>query len=377
MALKREEFPVAEDYAYFQHCAVSALPRRTRERINQLTEEMMHSGCLKEGEWINAIKGVRNLAADILGVASDRVGFVTSTSHGLSWVAESLPLSEGDEVLIPDVEFPANRFPWQNLERKGVSFRTLATEDGAFYESDVREALREETSVLALSSVQFRNGFRCDLEAIGSLCHDRDVHFVVDGIQSIGWDNLDLHSLPVDAMAADAHKWLCGPEGVGLLYLDRTFQKELEPAMVGWQSVKDPWQFSEPDFDLKEDAAVVEMGSYNTIGLLAMGKSLELLKDAGIQSVWAHNLDLKEQLTEELRRRSFECSQTDWPRQNQSPIVSFNHPDLETSGLVESAEEYGIQMSVRSGRPRVALHLYNNRRDIDRLVEFLQREVSG
>lgn len=377
MAYRRDEFPVAEQYAYFQHAAVSALPRPVREAIESITRDMTDNGCLNEKEWRRSIKETRGLASELLDAPTDRLGFVSSTSHGLSWVAESLPLEDGDTVLVPEVEFPANQFPWQNLTRKGVEFRTLPSPNGTVRARNLREALDPSVEVFACSSVQFSNGFRADLEELGSLCQDHDVHFVVDSIQSLGWDDLDLYSLPVDAVCADAHKWLCGPESVGVLYLDRTFQKQLEPAMVGWQSVESPWQFDDPSFELKDEAAVVEMGSYNTIGLLAFAESLRMLLDVGLPTIRDHNLSLKDELTDRLAELDVACTHTDWEEKHHSPIVSLTHPNLDVDGLTRRARDRNIQLSVRGGRVRVALHLYNNQSDLEELVGFLDEEVSG
>lgn len=377
MAYRRDEFPVSDQYAYFQHAAVSALPLPAREVIESVTDDMMRNGCLNEQKWRRSIRETRSLSAELLSVPTDRLGFVNSTSHGLSWIAESLPLEEGDTVLVPEVEFPANQFPWQNLTRKGIEFRTLPSKDGRVHARNLREALDPSVKVFACSSVQFSNGFRADLEALGSLCHDHEVHFVVDGIQSLGWDDLDLHSLPIDAMVADAHKWLCGPESVGLIYLDRNFQKTLDPSLVGWHSVESPWQFDDPSFELKDDASVVEMGSYNTIGLLAFAESLRLLKDVGLATIREHNLYLKSELTDRLNQLNVTCAHTDWEEQHHSPIVSLTHPNLETEGMAKRAEDHWIQLSERGGRIRVALHLYNNQADLDQLTAFLEEEVSG
>lgn len=377
MAYARGEFPVSDRYAYFQHAAVSAMPRRTREAIGRVTDDMVRNGCLNEQKWRRRIEETRALAGDLLNVPTDRVGFVNSTSHGLSWVAESLPLQEGNAVLVPDVEFPANRFPWQNLQRKGIGTRFLSTDDGAFTLSDLESAFDSDVKLLALSSVQFRSGFRSDLEAVGELCRKEDVFFVVDGIQSVGWDDVKLSELPVDALAADAHKWMCGPEGVGLLYLDDVFQEKLEPALVGWQSVESPYDFSSPVFELKDRVSVVEMGSFNTIGLMGLKESLELLEDVGIDRIRDYDLDLKDRLTGELVDRSFEVAHADWPEKHHSPILALTHPRLETDGIVKKAEEQNIQLSLRDGRVRVALHFYNNDRDLERLLDFLEEQLSG
>lgn len=373
----RRQFPVTQNYAYFQHPAVGALPARTRTAVRELVDDMTQNGCLNNKEWLEELGETRRWAAKLLGTTPGRIGFVSSTSHGLSWLAESLPLETEDSVLVPDCEFPANQFPWQHLERRGIQFRTLETEEGTFTVDDVDEALLPSTKVLSLSSVQFHNGFRADLEAIGQLCRQRNVFFVVDAIQSLGWDSIDVESLPVDAVVADGHKWLCAPEGAGILYLDETFQERLDPALVGWHSVEDRYEFEEPVFDLRSDAAVIEMGSQNTIGLIGLGTSLSVLLDVGLERIRQNIVELRGYLTEELGDRGFDFAHGSWAEENKSSIIALNHPELPADGLVECLEDRGVQLTRRGDRLRVGLHFYNNRDDVDRLLELLESAVAG
>ncbi len=372
----RDQFSVTRNYAYFRHPAVGALPDPTSTAIRKLVDDMNQNGCLNEKKWRGKIRETRRKAAELLKTRPERIGFVSSTSHGLSWLAEALPLDKGDSVLVPECEFPANRFPWEHLQRRGIEHRTLETDDGTFTPGDIHEALVPSTKVLSLSSVQFHNGFRADLSAIGELCHEQDVVFVVDAIQSLGWDSIDVDSLAVDAVVADGHKWLCAPEGAGILYLDESLQERLDPALVGWHSVEDRYEFEEPVFNLRSDAAVVELGSQNTIGLIGLGSSLSVLLEVGLDRIRREIFQLRTYLNEELSERGFDCAHHPWPEKNQSPIIAIDHPKLPSQGLVESFENRGVQLTRRGDRLRVGLHYYNNRKDVDRLLKLLDETLS-
>lgn len=371
----REQFPVTEEYAYFRHPAVGALPRATREALRDLTDDMTRNGCLNEGDWRKRVRRTRRRAAELVSADPDRIGFVSSTSHGLSWLAESMPLEAGETVLVPDCEFPANRFPWQNLRRRGISFETIPTDGGVVRVQDVEDCLGADVRALSLSSVQFSNGFRADLETVGELCREEDVFFVVDAIQSLGWDDLSVEELPVDALVADGHKWLCGPEGAGFLYLRESFQERLEPALVGWHSVQSRYEFENPRFDLRTDAGVVELGSQNTIGLVGLGTSLEVLLDVGLDTIRNRVRDLRRTLTSLLTERGFDCRHTDWEPRHRSPIVALDHPDLPGEGVVEECADRGVQLTRRGSRLRVGVHYYNNEDDLERLVQALESIV--
>jgi selenocysteine lyase/cysteine desulfurase len=364
----RDAFPVTEKYAYFQHPAVGALPQTTRDTLSELIEDMTVNGCLNDREWNSRVEETRRLAGELLQVPSERIGFVNSTSHGLSWLAESVPLDAGDSILVPEGEFPANQFAWENLQRHDIQLERIPLDNGALVPDAIEKAIHPGVRLLSVSSVQFHNGFRADLETIGEIVDRHDLFFVVDAIQSLGWDQPYPDELPIDALVADGHKWLCGPEGAGIIYLDEEFQSRLDPALVGWHSVQSPYAFSNPEFDLREDAGVIEMGSRNTIGLIGLGKSLELLLDLGLKKINEQTATLRNHLTEQLLTKGFECPNQSWAPENRSPIVSFGHEDLPIDKAVDHCLERNVQLTRRGPRLRAGVHFYNNAEDIEQLL---------
>lgn len=370
----RELFPVTEDYAYFQTAAVTALPTPAREAIAEITREMAEDGCLNESRWIKQIETIRTRAARLINVPPGRIGFVKNTSHGLSILANSLPLEAGDGIAVPRGEFPANVYPWMNrCERDDLDFQPIPrADDGGVYLDQIEQTVEDHTRVLSLSSVQFHNGFRADLETIGEFCRKHNLFFVVDGIQSVGWDPINGHDLPVDALVADGHKWMCGPEGIGIIYLDESFQSELSISNIGWKSVKRATRFSEWDFELKEQANVVEEGSPNTIGLMALGASLKLIQSLGLEAIRERNLTLRDRAVEELTDLGFRCPSNSWDQVHLSPIIAMDHPDLDMSTLASACEDNHIQASLRDGQLRISLHFFNNDDDIDKLLDVAE-----
>jgi len=363
----RELFPVCENYVYFQTAAVTALSLPAREAMSEFVREMAEDGCLNEDRWMRSVESIRTKAARLINVPPSRVGFVKNTSHGLSIIANSLRLEPGDGIAVPEGEFPANVYPWMNVaEQENLDFQRIPTGDqGEVTLNHIQAGCGDNTRVLSLSSVQFHNGFRADLEAIGSFCHTENIHFVVDGIQSIGWDNLDCHGTPIDAIVADGHKWMCGPEGIGIIYLSEPFQSQLSMSNVGWKSVKNPFDFSQWDFNLRDEADVVEEGSSNTVGIMGLGASLELLLDLGLDLIKPRTLHLRDKAARRLANAGFDLPSSDWEESHRSPILSINHPNLDMESLHQKCLEENIQASVRGGRLRLSFHFYNNETDID------------
>ncbi len=212
----RREFPITEKYAYLDHAGVAPLSNRVKDAVTSFLAESLEGGAFHYPVWARRIMDARQACAALLNARPDEIAFVRSTSHGLSLVAEGLEWKRGDNVLIYEKEFPSNIYPWQNLGRKGVGTRIIPSREGRIVLDDIERLIDKRTRLLSLSSVQFTNGFRSDLKAVSNLCRGRGVLFCVDAIQSLGVLPLDVKDCGIDFLSADAHKWLLGPEGIGV-----------------------------------------------------------------------------------------------------------------------------------------------------------------
>ncbi len=367
----RDEFSVTDSRAYFKAPAVTALPDAARRAVERFAGDMVDRGCLNESDWIRRTDETRELAAGLVGVDPDRVAFVPGTSAGLSMIAEGLPLESGDRVAVPEGEFPSNVFPWLNQEHRGVEVDRIPTgQDGSIELDAIRSTLEDRTRVLALSSVQFHNGFRTPLDELEELVRP-DRYLVVDGIQSVGWDDLRLDRSPVDGLVADAHKWMCGPEGIGIMYLSPRLQEVLHPVLVGWKSVKDAFQFEET-FRLRDDAARFEPGSSNHLGIHALYASLRLLADHPMKEIKRRCLELRSEAARMLSTRGFEVLGADWDRRHRSPILAARPPgDARPEDLAGMLAERRVDVSARRGCLRAGFHAYNNEADLGRWMDAL------
>src|SRR5262249_39184346 len=224
------------------------------------------------------------------------VAFVKNTSEGVGFVAEGLPWRPGDNMVTAAEEYPANVYPWMNLQGRGVEVRRVASRGPRVELDDIRAAIDGRTRLVSLSFVEFASGFRNDLDAVGALCRERGVLFFVDAIQGLGVLPLDVRRTPVDFLAADGHKWLLGPEGAGVFYVRRELVEQLHPVAVGWNSVVGAWDFSTINFQLKPHAGRWEGGTLNVGGVVALGASLGLLLEAGVAAVAERVLELTDYL---------------------------------------------------------------------------------
>ncbi len=370
----RREFPVAGNLVYFNHAAVAPLPLRSVKRVEDFLREYAAKGCLDYPEWMVYQERVRGLAARLVGGDESEIAFVKNTSTGISIIAQGLVWRTGDNIIIPETEFPANAYPWFNLWDKGVEVRMVRERGGRYRVEDFESLVDGRTRLISVSWVEFATGFRNDLAAIGDLCRERGIHFCVDAIQGLGVLWMDVEEYKIDFLAADGHKWLLAPEGIGILYVSRRVAGELRPLFVGWNSVEDPSDYLPYHFDrLRKDARKFEEGSPNLLGTFALGSSLELLLEVGIEKVEERVIALTDLLVDGLVERG--CSVLS-PRGEgeKSGIVVFSSC-VDDNSVFNRLMEDGVFCALRGGGIRLSPHLYNTEEEVYRFFDILDRLV--
>ena len=229
----REQFPVTDRLIYLNHAAVAPLSRRAAEAMQGLAQDALDYGSLHYSAWIACYEGLRSSAAQLIRASSKEIAIVKNTSEGIAVVATGLAWKPGDIVVAFEEEFPANLFPWKRLEAQGVTVRWLSVFDDLERIDEACHGAR----LLAISFVQYLSGYRVNLEAIGEICSRRGCLFLVDAIQGMGAFPIDVRAAKIDALAADGHKWMLGPEGCGILYVREEVQDRIEPIEFGWTTL--------------------------------------------------------------------------------------------------------------------------------------------
>ena len=367
----RSQFPVTASWAFLDHAAVAPLPAPAVEALAHYAASLSAHGITAVREWFARLRHVRSLAARLINAPDpDDVYFVPSTTHGVSVVAEGFPWRAGDNVVLAAEEYPANQYPWMNLAHRGVEVRAVPSRGNCVSTDDLRAAMDSRTRVLTVSAVQFASGFRHDLDALGALCRERGVFFFVDAIQALGAFPIDVQRTPIDALAADGHKWMLGPEGAGIGYVRREWVERLHPIGVGAFSVVNPLAFSTIDFRLKPHAGRWEGGAYNVPGLTALGASLELLLNAGIENVQRRVIELTDYLCDNALSRGWAVFSSRAGGEK-SGIVSLVHPTLPSDEVMKRCRAAGVAGNSRADRVRVSPHAYNTEPEIDRFLNVV------
>ena len=230
--LPREQFPVADTYRYFDHAGIAPLSRAAADAAHAFFDDFMRRGVVGFTGWEDHMEEVRTSAASLMGVPADDVAFVKNTTEGLAFVANGLAWQPGDRVVVPDREFPSTVYPWLSLQDLGVE-TTLVEPVGTGWtlplELFEHELTRAPVRLVVVSWVQFARGWRTDIHALASLCHEHGALLCVDAIQGLGIVPAAFADWGIDFAAADAHKWMLGPVGSGVLYVAANARDLLRP----------------------------------------------------------------------------------------------------------------------------------------------------
>lgn len=365
----RKEFPVTSKYAYFDHAAVGPLPTRTVEAANRVTEEKC-DGDLHWGSWEDTAEAVRNSIATLIGASVEEIALVHSTSQGIAIVANGLSYEKGCNIATCDMEFMSNLYPWQALaKRHGLELRVVRNRDGILRMEDFSEAIDAKTRVVAISYVQYANGFRIDLEELSKIAHENDAYVVTDAVQAVGQMPVDVSKLGVDFLATSGYKWLLSPISTGFLYVKRALFEELWPTIVGYRSDENPMEFNFREFQPAHTARRYEDGQLNFPGLAGMKESITLLQEVGLEVIRTRTLSLVDRMVDGLKRNMGVQVKSCLDEAFRSGIVNLACRDPES--VAQQLLQRGIVVSVRGGGLRISPHFYNAEDEIDKLVSEL------
>ena len=313
---------------------------------------------------------IKRKIGTLIGAGPTEIAFVKNTTEGLLIVANGLDWRAGDNVLVPDIEYPSNVYCWMNLARRGVAVKWIKSRDGRILVDDIAALIDSRTRLVTLSTVQFSNGFRQDLGGTAELCRSRGVLLNVDAIQSVGALHLDLSQAPVDFLSVGGHKWLLGPIGTGFFHCRASALDLLRPANVGYHSVAKEPDHLDYDLTFRPDAGRFEEALVNFPGLWGLEAAVDLILDLGTQRIEPHVLGLTGVLIDGLRARGYAVL-SPLKDGERSGIVSFRHPRLSTEEVHGRLQHAGVDVAICVGALRASPGIHNDAGDIDALLDAL------
>lgn len=361
-----DQFPVRENLIYLNHAAVAPLPKRTAEAIRHLADDCLNWGSYHYSEWLDTYEGIRRSAAQLIHASPQEIALVKNTSEGIATIAMGLDWKPGDRIVGFTEEFPANLYPWKRLEAKGVSVTWLSIYDPL---ERIEDAVRG-ARLLAISFVNFLSGYRAPIQAIGEICRRNHCIYFVDAIQGLGAFPLDVEACKIDALAADGHKWLLGPEGCAILYIRRELQERVEPVEFGWTNVAGYADYASRDMTLRQDAGRYECGTLNTVGSFGLKASLDFLLEVGTGEIAPVVQNLGDRIAAGVQAKGYEILGSRTPESG-AGIVSFRKPGVDAAVAMRALREHRVVVAPRAGWIRTSPHFYIPPAEIDRMIEVL------
>jgi len=367
----RSLFDVTGERLYFNHAAFAPLSQPV---VQAMQEFFRHRQAGNPKSWSIAedhVEGLRQNYAKLIAAPSSRIALMANTVMGMNVLANGLHWQPGDHILLYQDEFPSNVMPYLNLRRQGVEVELLKAADQRVTPELFATAIRPETRLISVSSVQYLTGYHADLKALSDLCHSKNIIFAVDAVQSVGLIPTDVLELGIDFMAVGGHKWMMSPLGTGFLYLTEALQSRLEVIFRGYMGHENPVDYGNFNQALSTDARRFELGTFNASAMVGAEKAVQLLLDCGIENIFQHVRLLIRRLKQGLLETSFEPMYP-YAESESSGIFLFTHHDPSRNASVfEKLSEQRVNISLRGGGLRFAPHYYNSIEEVDQFLDIL------
>lgn len=373
MNYRHPEFPIANNLVYLNHAAVAPWPKRTCDAVKTFAEENMQYGSFHYPDWLKKESKLRKQLQHLLNAPSiDDIALVKNTSEALSFVAYGLNWKHGDNIVSSNEEFPSNRIPWESLSDQGVEFRQADLNKTPSPEQALFELCDNHTRLLTVSSIQFASGLRLNLEVIGDFCKKNNILFCIDAIQSLGAVRFDAQACHADFVMADGHKWMFGPEGLGVFYTTPESRDRLKLTQFGWHMMKDIHNYENVPWEIHPSSRRFECGSPNMLGIHAWSASLSLLLETKMETIENQVINNARYLIDKINQSTKLELLTQHKTALFSGIVTFKHRSIANDTLYMHLINKQIICAQRGQGIRFSPHFYNSCTDLDMALSIAE-----
>ncbi|TDF85570.1 aminotransferase class V-fold PLP-dependent enzyme [Pseudomonas sp. H9] len=373
MSMFLDEFEQAPGLRYLNHAAVAPWPKRASLAVARFANENVWHGARDYPDWMVMEQRLRERLMRLTNApSSDDIALVKNTSEALSFVAFGLPWQAGDQIVISDEEFPSNRIVWEALADQGVEVIQVSLK-GQDPEASLLAACGPRVRLLAISAVQFASGLRLDLARLGQGCRERNVLFCIDAIQQLGALPFDVQAYQCDFAMADGHKWMLGPEGLGVFYCRAEVRPRLKLSEYGWHMLEHMGDYTRTTWEPAHSARRFECGSPNMLGAAALDASLSLLEEVGITQVAELLAERVAWLYDGLAAIPGVRLHSPEAAQRRSGIVSFSIAGTDNSHVYQCLKREQIVCITRGPGVRFSPHFYTPKRIIDETLAAVRQ----
>jgi selenocysteine lyase/cysteine desulfurase len=364
----RSRFPAATNYVYLNCAGGAPMSDIAANEGKRFYDEMLSGGDTYWNQWLDRKENVRIKLAEFIHAQPEEVAFTTNTSHGMVQVAEMLE-GVGDVLTMHD-EFPSTTYPFIH---KGFNLTFVMPENGVYSLEAIERSITPETRIIVSSFIQYNTGFKQDIVALGELCRKYNLIYVVNATQGMGSFSINVTKAKPDFMVFTCLKWTLAGYGIGGLYIDKKWLGKIPFPAAGWRSAENPGLMNNRELIIKTDASATEVGCAHFPTIFALGGALDLLNSIGKENICHHILELNVYLEQQLNEMKIPILSPTKP-EFRSGITIIKVDDPKT--VVEKLFEKRIFVSVRGEGVRISFHIFNNRSDVDSLIEGL-KEIFG
>jgi cysteine desulfurase/selenocysteine lyase len=371
----KDLFPIEERLTYLNTASIGLMPIETFEVMKDIVKKKATNGYYQKtleqlrDDWTDWT----NQGAKLLDAKSEEIAFTFNTASGINYVLSGLTWNKGDAIVVNDQEFPTNRFPYEALAaKKELEIRTIHPQDTRVTLDLIKTQLDEKVKLLAISYIQYGTGYRADIKEIVEAVHDIGGYVLLDAIQGLGAMNFSVKDTNVDFIASGGYKWLIGPYNTGIFYCKEELLEKLQTAAIGWLSDTEFLGMDYHKFTYAKDARRFQQSMMPTFGGLV--KSMEIINNIGLEKIEKHIFNVTAYLINQLRSLEPRVSiYSSCKPDERSGIVVFEIKDAEK--LIEQLFKEKIVVSLRNGRIRVSIHLYNDKEDVDKLINQIHKFI--
>jgi cysteine desulfurase / selenocysteine lyase len=370
--VREREFPIVKEVTYLNGASQGPWPTRTVQAVQEVAAvcQLPHTARAAEQPPYEQI--ARERLARLMGADAGDIAFTSNTTHGMNIAVQGIAWREGDNIVVPQREFPALSYTMYNLKERGVDVRFIPYAGAGPSVDELMAHVDSRTRAVACSAIMWDTGYRADLESLGRRCADAGCLLIVDGIQWVGARPLDVKALRVSTFATHGYKWLLSGFGIAALYVAPEAVDRIAPTFVGISSVASGGDGFEGHLNWKPGAARYQAGGGNRIGWAALATSLGLIEDVGIAAIGERNSGLAEYLYAGLtRKESVEIVSSPDPAHRAQIIVFTLGSKERDAAMAKQLEDQGIIVALRPLGMRASPNFYNTEEEIDRLLTAL------
>lgn len=366
----RSHFPVLAKKTYLNSCAYGALATDVTEALHQYIRDRQEKGT-DWAYWVERNDSVREAVAGFLGAHADEIAVTTSASAGINAIASALDFSGGrDKVVISAFEFPTNAQIWYAQELRGARVEQVAERDGYVPVEHFEEAIDDDTLIVAVTQVCFRNGAKLDIPAIAEIANRKGAMMLVDGYQGLGTMDFDVHRAGVDFVVGGMLKYLLGTAGIGFLYVRDALVRTLTPTVTGWFAQADIFAMDTTGYHPAPTARRFEMGTPPVPNCYAAEAGLRIIERVGLPAIEYRIGELTTAIISEAKKAGFSLAVPEDPARHGALVTLRSHDE---QALVQALDKEGIVTSCRFDNLRISPHFYNNQQDLDTLFRALKK----